>query len=88
MATIQRTLRLPAALNAAFEDHCRRARRDEPATLRSIIELFYADGVEAAERRLTTGVWDDGTPPRQLSDDAIEHIVTGSRSEKRRGRSA
>lgn len=67
MDTISRNVRLPAGLDATLREFCAVTRRQESHTIRGIVELFFADGVELAERRLSSGVWDVSPEPRTIS---------------------
>lgn len=62
MAKAVRSVRLPVALDERFSSFCRRTRRDEPETMRHIVDLFFADGDETAERRLSKGLWEPASP--------------------------
>lgn len=56
--------RVDAEMAEALKTFCERTNRDQAATVRAIIGLFFADGAEMAEARLDYGLWDLGE--RQL----------------------
>jgi hypothetical protein len=65
---VQRYASLPVEVDRCFADFCGRTRRSQPDTIRAIIELFLADGLEAAERRLCSGLWEAPTTAASQRD--------------------
>lgn len=86
----QRNLRLPIKLDATLMQFCDRTLRPIPETLRAIVQLFFADGFEAANYRLNRRLWDgnkSATAPETLQGrDDSEYVVTGKETGKRKGR--
>lgn len=50
-------VRLPPEVHETFVRFCQATHRHEQETIRAVFKLFLADGPEAAERRLTAGLW-------------------------------
>jgi hypothetical protein len=53
----KRYVLLDPELDASVAKLCEQTRRDLPYTLRAIIEMFMADGIDAANARLSSGLW-------------------------------
>lgn len=68
-----RYVSLPPELDRRFRAFCAATRRDEPFTIRAIVECFLADGDAVADRRLSRGVWN--TAPPAESTAALEHDI-------------
>lgn len=70
-----------------LEHWCADATRDLPHTLRSIVQIFLADGIEAAEQRLSAKIWEKPAaqipPPTGIPGstpaERAEYIVTGKK---------
>ena len=54
----QLQVRLDDALHAALAEFCKGTNREAVDTTRRVLWLFLADGIDAAEARLTRGVWE------------------------------
>lgn len=55
---VQMTVRLDPAWYQTLQRFCDSTRRQEPDLVRHVLELFFAEGPEVAEARLTKGLWD------------------------------
>jgi hypothetical protein len=87
MKTVNRYFRLPEELNERLTEFCARTRRDEPTTVRHILEMFFADGPASAEGRLTSGLWNAAEPAKYSHEDrrwAEEILRRASEIEKQR----
>ena len=71
-------LRLEPTLDQTLRDFCKATARQPVHTIREIIRLFFAEGAQAAERRLSSGLWGVSTPA-----DAAEAAVRDARSRRR-----
>lgn len=67
-----------------FEQWCAENRRDPPHTLRTVIELWLAEGIDEAERRIKEGIdrpAQKSSPPAGIpgstAAERAEYLVTG-----------
>ena len=79
---ISRNLRLDEALDGVLRDFCVKTNRHEPHTIRAVLTLFFADGFETAERRLTTGLWEPSKSEPTSEDEARADYIVGSKRRK------
>lgn len=68
-----------------FDRLCESTNRDAPFTLRRIVEMFLAEGLERASDRLNSGLWDEPASqstastgiPGSTPDEKADYIVHG-----------
>ena len=93
----QLNVRLAPEAEAHLIRFCQRTTRRSTDVVRQIIAMFFADGDEEADRRLSAGLWqqkgtDSATlnplPPDATPEEVAEFVVDGKRPQrvKRRGK--
>jgi predicted transcriptional regulator len=87
MKSRQKNFRLPTNLVSILDEFCTKTRRRDTDIIRAAIELFFADGLEAAERRLSAGLWDaDQTRLRELGERVPGAIDDQASARRRKGK--
>lgn len=56
------SIKIEPVQKSTLEQFCHATRRSMPDVVRAAIDLLLADGLEEAERRLTTGLWSKAQP--------------------------
>lgn len=82
-----RNCRLPRDLEARFVGFCKRTRRNESATMRAIVELFFEGSDDATcEKRLASGIWDTAELEARRRAEQILHEAHAAAEKSRPGR--
>lgn len=93
--SISRNVRLPRDLETKLLDFCAGTKRAPSDVVREIVALFFAEGFQVAEHRLTGDFWsrplkslDSAAGPSDADRELAERIVTGRAKPRRQKKGA